>query len=42
METHHLKITKTARVYTLGTLTKATKFIWLACHGYDQLASLFY
>ncbi len=41
MPEHHLKISKTARVFTLGTLNEQTEFIWLAFHGYAQLAEYF-
>lgn len=38
---HHLKISKTARYFTLGKLTEQTKSIWFVCHGYGQLAEYF-
>ncbi|MCB0640112.1 MAG: dienelactone hydrolase family protein [Phaeodactylibacter sp.] len=39
MEEHHLQVQRTARYYTLGTLTENTTHLWIACHGYGQLAS---
>lgn len=39
--TKHLEIKKTARYYTYGQPTKQTKYLWIACHGYGQLASNF-
>ena len=41
MQEHHLKITRTARYYTIGEKNQHTECIWLACHGYGQLASEF-
>ncbi|MFT5513597.1 MAG: putative esterase [Bacteroidia bacterium] len=38
MQTHHISIPKTARVFTLGDLESATE-IWIVLHGYGQLAS---
>ncbi len=38
---HHITISKTARYYTLGTLSKKTKTIWFVCHGFAQLANEF-
>jgi len=35
------KTPKTARYFTLGTLNKKTKNIWIVCHGYAQLANHF-
>jgi predicted esterase len=36
-----ITITKTARYYTLGALTPATKEVWIVLHGYAQLAADF-
>ena len=36
---HKISVTKTAHYSTHGQLTKTTKYIWIACHGYGQLAS---
>lgn len=33
-ETHHIKVAKTARYLTLGTLNEQTKEVWIALHGY--------
>ncbi len=41
MQTHHLSVTKTARYYQLGTLSSQTTDVWIACHGYGQLAAYF-
>ena len=38
---HHLKISRTARFYTLGELNENTKQIWFVLHGYGQLAQYF-
>lgn len=36
---HKVSVTKTAHYSTYGELHKKTKYIWIACHGYGQLAS---
>ena len=41
MQEHHLKVERTARVYTLGEFNASTKQIWIVLHGYGQLASFF-
>lgn len=41
MEEHHLEVIRTARYCQLGSVSDATKQIWLVCHGYGQLASYF-
>lgn len=41
MEVHSLEVTRTARIYTLGTLTEKTENIWIALHGYAMLAEYF-
>lgn len=41
MERKYIEIRKTARYFTLGNLTPATKSIWFVCHGYGQLANYF-
>lgn len=38
---HHLPITRTARFFTLGPTSGAPEQLWIACHGYGQLASRF-
>jgi dienelactone hydrolase len=38
---HHLRITRTARYYTLGDGGPRVREIWIACHGYGQLAGRF-
>ena len=40
MESRQLKVSKTARIYTLGN-TETAKNIWIIFHGYAQLASTF-
>ncbi len=41
MEEHSLCVQKTIRFYTVGTLSKNTKQIWVVLHGYAQLAKDF-
>lgn len=41
MEEHSLEITRTARIYTLGTLSEKTEHIWIVVHGYAMLAQYF-
>jgi predicted esterase len=41
MESKHIYVRKTARYFTLGSLTPSTKNIWFVCHGYGQLANYF-
>ncbi len=41
MEAHSLEITRTARIYTAGTLTEKTENIWIVLHGYAMLAQYF-
>jgi predicted esterase len=41
MESKHIQVQKTARYFTLGSLTPTTKHIWFVCHGYGQLANYF-
>jgi len=38
---HHLPVTRTARYCTLGPVSGAPKQLWIACHGYGQLAARF-
>lgn len=38
---HHVTVSKTARYYTLGTLTERTREIWIVIHGWAQLAEQF-
>jgi predicted esterase len=38
---HHLRVTRTARYYVLGNLRGAIRDVWIACHGYGQLAAEF-
>ena len=35
---HHLKVQRTARYFTYGTLTNQTEQVWFALHGYAMLA----
>lgn len=37
----HLKVSRTARYFTLGEKTSGVTDVWFACHGYGQLASDF-
>ena len=41
MRKHSIKIEKTAYYYSIGELNNETNEIWLACHGYGQLAKYF-
>ena len=41
VSTFHITIPKTARVATAGKLTSKTKYVWIACHGYGEIASEF-
>lgn len=41
VNSHYLKVSRTARYSTFGELTDKTKFIWIVCHGYGQIASEF-
>lgn len=41
MSEHHITIPRTARYFTLGTLTPATREVWIVLHGYAQLAEHF-
>lgn len=38
---HHIEVRRTARLATLGEPGPATRTVWLACHGYGQLAARF-
>ena len=38
---HTLPVTRTARYFTFGEAGPQTEVLWLACHGYGQLASDF-
>ena len=35
---HHIEVRRTARYYTLGSASIETRDLWIACHGYGQLA----
>jgi predicted esterase len=37
---HYLRVSKTARYYTIGS-AEAARDIWIVCHGYGQLAAKF-
>ncbi|MFY0673921.1 MAG: alpha/beta hydrolase [Bacteroidia bacterium] len=41
MHQHHFKTTKTVRVYTNTNSFENIKYVWVALHGYGQLASYF-
>ncbi|WP_266367609.1 alpha/beta hydrolase [Tellurirhabdus rosea] len=41
MNEAHLTVPRTARYYTLGQLTDATRHVWFVLHGYGQLAQFF-
>ena len=38
---HSFKVPKTARFYSTGSITSATKNVWLVLHGYGQLVPFF-
>ena len=38
---HHLRVSRTARYYVDGALDGAVRDVWIACHGYGQLAAEF-
>lgn len=38
---HHLTVERTARYFTLGDPRDAPRELWIACHGYAQLAGRF-
>ncbi len=38
---HHLTVPRTARYFVLGETDGAIRDVWLACHGYAQLAGEF-
>jgi predicted esterase len=40
VESHHIRVAKRARYYTIGPATGADD-VWLVCHGYGQLAGRF-
>jgi predicted esterase len=40
-QVHSVKTTKTARVFTHGSLTAKTKLVWIVAHGYGFLAEYF-
>lgn len=40
MQEHHLSVHRTARYFALGDPARAQQ-VWLACHGYGQLAARF-
>lgn len=41
ISTHHITVPRTARVATCGALDAHTKAVWIACHGYGEIASEF-
>jgi predicted esterase len=41
MKKHLLKVSRTARYFTLGEFSENTRSVWFACHGYGQLAEYF-
>jgi len=38
---HYLKVSRSARYFTLGEVVAAPAEIWIVCHGYGQLAGRF-
>ncbi len=41
IEKHNISIQKTARYFTYGNLSENTRYVWIVCHGYGQLANYF-
>ncbi|NET34731.1 MAG: phospholipase [Cyanothece sp. SIO1E1] len=41
IESHHIKVERTAHYYTIGQPTSEVKYLVIACHGYGQLAEHF-
>src|SRR2546422_10494469 len=41
LQEHHLTVSRTARYFTLGDLSRGVEEVWFACHGYAQLAGRF-
>ena len=41
MREHHLAVPRSARYFTLGDASPATREVWFVCHGYGQLAGRF-
>jgi predicted esterase len=41
IEEAHIAVTRTARYYTLGAGVASPRELWIACHGYGQLAGYF-
>ena len=41
MAEHHIVVQRSARYFTLGDATGETEELWIACHGYGQLAAPF-
>ncbi|MCR9288806.1 MAG: phospholipase [Bacteroidetes bacterium] len=41
MQAHTIKVSKTAHYYTVGAPSKKIKQLWIAAHGYGQLAKKF-
>jgi predicted esterase len=41
IQEHHLTVRRTARYYVDGALDGTVRDVWIACHGYGQLAAEF-
>jgi predicted esterase len=41
IEEAHIRVTRTARYYTVGADAHSPRELWFACHGYGQLARYF-
>ena len=41
MRERHIRVARTARYYMLGSAGPHLREVWLACHGYRQLAGRF-
>jgi hypothetical protein len=40
-QVHTIPVRRTARYYTLGEISSATREVWFVIHGYGQLAEYF-
>lgn len=38
---HHIRVGRTARFYQIGTANPMVRNLWIACHGFSQLAADF-
>ena len=38
---HRIQVSRTARYYTIGSMTDTVHDLWYVCHGYSELAAKF-